>query len=180
MALQSFCWTSAPLSVSEILYTVGRNSLTGSARHKATTYTQNNTDIEWTHTYIHALSGIRTHDPSVRVSEDSSCLRPCSHWDQHITYTNRPECTNAICFLILVIHIFLFWVCFHVHLFIFLCPCALPYLLDYSMPYLIILLHFIALWFYYIPSFIMPVDWVFINRFHTQLSYYLNGMNVHF
>jgi hypothetical protein len=25
---------------------------------------------------IHALSGIRTHDPSVRASEDSSCLRP--------------------------------------------------------------------------------------------------------
>jgi hypothetical protein len=25
---------------------------------------------------IHALSGIKTHDPSVRASEDSSCLRP--------------------------------------------------------------------------------------------------------
>jgi hypothetical protein len=25
---------------------------------------------------IHALSGIQTHDPSVRASEDSSCLRP--------------------------------------------------------------------------------------------------------
>jgi hypothetical protein len=30
------------------------------------------------HADIHALSGIRTHDPSVRVSEDSSCLRPRS------------------------------------------------------------------------------------------------------
>jgi hypothetical protein len=30
-------------------------------------------------TDVHALSGIRTHDPSVRVSEDSSCLRPCGH-----------------------------------------------------------------------------------------------------
>jgi cytidine deaminase len=29
--------------------------------------------------YIHALSGIRTHDPSVRVSEDIACLRPCGH-----------------------------------------------------------------------------------------------------
>jgi hypothetical protein len=28
------------------------------------------------HTDTHALSGIRTHDPSVRASEDSSCLRP--------------------------------------------------------------------------------------------------------
>jgi hypothetical protein len=25
-------------------------------------------------TYIYALSGIRTHDPNVRASEDSSCL----------------------------------------------------------------------------------------------------------
>jgi hypothetical protein len=31
---------------------------------------------EETHTDIHALSGIRTHDTSVRASEDSSCLRP--------------------------------------------------------------------------------------------------------
>jgi hypothetical protein len=31
---------------------------------------------------IHALSGIRTHDPSVRASEDSSCLRPRVHCDR--------------------------------------------------------------------------------------------------
>jgi hypothetical protein len=30
-------------------------------------------------TGIHALIGIRTHDPSVRASEDSSCLRPRGH-----------------------------------------------------------------------------------------------------
>jgi hypothetical protein len=35
----------------------------------------NNTDI-------HALSGIRTHDPSVRAGEDSSCLRPRGHCDR--------------------------------------------------------------------------------------------------
>jgi hypothetical protein len=35
-----------------------------------------------THTpNIHALSGIRTHDPSVRASEDSSCLRPRGYCD---------------------------------------------------------------------------------------------------
>jgi hypothetical protein len=33
-------------------------------------------------TNIHALSGIRTHDPSVRASEDSSCLRPRDHYDR--------------------------------------------------------------------------------------------------
>jgi hypothetical protein len=29
---------------------------------------------------IHILSGIRTHDPSVRASEDGTCLRPRSYW----------------------------------------------------------------------------------------------------
>jgi hypothetical protein len=35
------------------------------------------------HTDIHALSGIRNHDPSVRASEDSLCLRPHGHCDRH-------------------------------------------------------------------------------------------------
>jgi hypothetical protein len=55
----------------------------GSARRKASTYTQNNTNrINAHNTDIRALSGIRTYDPSVRASEDSSCLRPCGHCDQ--------------------------------------------------------------------------------------------------
>jgi hypothetical protein len=32
---------------------------------------------------IHALSGIRTHDPSVQASEDSSCVRSRGHCDGH-------------------------------------------------------------------------------------------------
>jgi hypothetical protein len=36
-------------------------------------------------TDIHALSGIRTHDPSVRASEDNSCLRPRGHWSAGIS-----------------------------------------------------------------------------------------------
>jgi hypothetical protein len=44
------------------------------------------------HTNIHALSGIRRHDPSVRAGEDGSCLRPRSHCDrQLILYTPREE-----------------------------------------------------------------------------------------
>jgi hypothetical protein len=39
---------------------------------------------------ICALSGIRAHDPSVRVSEDSSCLRPRGHCD-------RPTMLTVIC-----------------------------------------------------------------------------------
>jgi hypothetical protein len=33
---------------------------------------------------IHSLSGIRTHDPSVRASEDSSCLRPRGYRDRRV------------------------------------------------------------------------------------------------
>jgi hypothetical protein len=31
---------------------------------------------------MHALSGIRTHVPSIRANEDSSCLRPFGHCDR--------------------------------------------------------------------------------------------------
>jgi hypothetical protein len=34
------------------------------------------------HTGIHASSGFRTHNPSVRAGEDSSCLRPRGHCDR--------------------------------------------------------------------------------------------------
>jgi hypothetical protein len=33
---------------------------------------------------MYALSGIRTHDSNVQASEDSSCIRPRGHCDQHI------------------------------------------------------------------------------------------------
>jgi hypothetical protein len=40
------------------------------------------------HTDIHGLSGFRTHDPSVRASEDSSSLIPHGHCDrQFLSYT---------------------------------------------------------------------------------------------
>jgi hypothetical protein len=35
------------------------------------------------YTDIHALRGIRTHDPSVRAGENDSCLRPRCHCDRH-------------------------------------------------------------------------------------------------
>jgi hypothetical protein len=35
-------------------------------------------------TDIHALSGIRTHDPSVQAGEDSSHLRPRGHSDRDV------------------------------------------------------------------------------------------------
>jgi hypothetical protein len=39
---------------------------------------------------IHALTGIRTHDPSVRASEDSTYLRPRGHCGRH-TDTFHPD-----------------------------------------------------------------------------------------
>jgi hypothetical protein len=33
-------------------------------------------------TDVHVSSGIRAHDPSVRASEDSSCLSPLGHCDR--------------------------------------------------------------------------------------------------
>jgi hypothetical protein len=55
----------------------------GSVRRKAATFTQNSTNTEYTHTDIHASSGIRTHDPNVWAGEDSPCLRSCGHCDRH-------------------------------------------------------------------------------------------------
>jgi hypothetical protein len=33
---------------------------------------------------IHSLSGIRTHNPSIRTNEDSSCHRPRGYCDRHV------------------------------------------------------------------------------------------------
>jgi hypothetical protein len=57
----------------------------GSARRKASTYTQNNTNkINASDT--HVSSGNQTHDPSVRASEDGSCHRPRGHCDRLMHY----------------------------------------------------------------------------------------------
>jgi hypothetical protein len=60
------------------LYTVGRTAWTGDQSAVARPLP--------THTDNHASSGIRTRDPRVRASEDSSCLRPLGHCDQHPYY----------------------------------------------------------------------------------------------
>ncbi|PNF33698.1 hypothetical protein B7P43_G11420 [Cryptotermes secundus] len=66
-------------------YTFGRTPWAGDQlvarplpvhKHKKRTHTN-------THANIHASSGIRTHDPSVRMGEDSSYLRPRGHRDHH-------------------------------------------------------------------------------------------------
>jgi hypothetical protein len=51
------------------------------------------------HTGIHALSGIRTHDPSVRESEDSWYLRPRGHSIAYRRklFLNSDSCKSDLC-----------------------------------------------------------------------------------
>jgi hypothetical protein len=78
-----------------LIHTQSEDSLDGgSARRKAATYTQNKTNTEKTHTDIHASSGIGTHDPSFRASEDSSCLTPRGHCDGRDTRLDQIKLTN--------------------------------------------------------------------------------------
>jgi hypothetical protein len=56
----------------------GRYLHTGQHKHRINAHNK----------YIHALSGIQTHDLSVRASEDSSCLRPRSRCDRRSSVYN--------------------------------------------------------------------------------------------
>jgi hypothetical protein len=84
MALQPFVGPWPLLQFRNHFYTDGRTPWTSDqpvARplpiHR-TAQTQN----KYTHTDVHALSGIRTHDPSFGASEGSSCLRRRGHCDR--------------------------------------------------------------------------------------------------
>jgi hypothetical protein len=83
MALQPFLgpW---PFFSFLILYTVGRTPWTEdrSVSRPLPTPEEHKHGINARNTDIHALSEIRTQDPSVRASEDSSCLRPHGHCDR--------------------------------------------------------------------------------------------------
>jgi hypothetical protein len=48
---------------------------------------QRTIQTEKMHTDIHASSGIRTHDPSVRAGEDGACLRLAWKWSYNSTYS---------------------------------------------------------------------------------------------
>jgi hypothetical protein len=52
---------------------------TGQNKHRINVHTHTSTPN------IHALSGIRTHDPSVRAIEGSSCLRALGYSDGQLT-----------------------------------------------------------------------------------------------
>jgi hypothetical protein len=82
MALQPFCWTLAAIFSFLTLYTVGRTPWTGDQPVARLLPTHRTTQTQNKFTDIHALSGIRTDDSSVRASEDSSCLRLRGHCDR--------------------------------------------------------------------------------------------------
>jgi hypothetical protein len=83
-------WTLASSSVSSSFLYRRQDSLDEWwARRKAATYTQENTNRINAHTDTHALSEIRTHDPSIRASEDNSCLKLCGHCDRLHIYIHN-------------------------------------------------------------------------------------------
>jgi hypothetical protein len=84
MALQPFVWLWPLLQFRNIFtQTVGliERAISPSQGHYLHTGQQKHRINA--HTNIHVLSGIRNHDPSVRASEDSSCLRPRGHFDRN-------------------------------------------------------------------------------------------------
>jgi hypothetical protein len=85
----ALCWALASSSVSS----------QGRLPTHRTVYTQNKrTHSINAHTDIHASSGIRTHDPSVRPSEDSSCLRPRGYCGRKIIMTGKVKLTLGMWF----------------------------------------------------------------------------------
>jgi hypothetical protein len=66
------------------------------------TYRTTQTQNKHIHTpNIHAFSGIRTHDPSVRASEDSSCFRQRGYCDWPLL--RRSKCLIVIVIIIIII-----------------------------------------------------------------------------
>jgi hypothetical protein len=79
MALQPFVGPWPLLQFRNPFYTDGRPPSTSDQPVARPLPTHRTTQTQNKRTDIHALSGIRTHDPSVPASEDSSCLRPRGH-----------------------------------------------------------------------------------------------------
>jgi hypothetical protein len=84
----ALCWALTAFSVSwsytQPVGLIGWGISLSQGRYQHTE--QHKHRINAHNTNIHALGGIRTHDPSVRASEDSSCLRPRGHCDRRYIY----------------------------------------------------------------------------------------------
>jgi hypothetical protein len=84
MALQPFVGPWPALQFRNLFYTDGRTPWTSAQPVARPLPTHKTTQTHNKRTHSHPCLGIRTHDPSVRASEDSSCLRPCGHCDRQI------------------------------------------------------------------------------------------------
>jgi hypothetical protein len=84
----ALCWTLAFSSsfVISFTQTVGLLGWVISPSQGRYLYTRQHKHRINAHTNINALNGIRTNNPSVRASEDSSCLRPRGHCDWRIIF----------------------------------------------------------------------------------------------
>jgi hypothetical protein len=78
----ALCWAFCLFFCFFILYTVGRTLWKGAQPVAKPLPTHR---IKAQNADLHTLSEIRTHDPSVRTSKDSSCLRPRGHWDWQVS-----------------------------------------------------------------------------------------------
>jgi hypothetical protein len=76
----TLCWAVAAFSVL-LSYTQSVGLLERRISQSHGFYTHR---INVRNTDIHALSGIRAHNPSVRIREENSCLRPRAHFERHI------------------------------------------------------------------------------------------------
>jgi hypothetical protein len=79
MALQSFCWTLAAFSLYQS-YTLSLGLLGRGIRSSQGRYLHTEQHKQNKRTNIHALTGIRTHKPSVRASDE----RPRGHSDRYL------------------------------------------------------------------------------------------------
>jgi hypothetical protein len=83
MALQPSVGPCQLFQFLDRIYTVGRTPWTGDQPVVRPLLTQRATQTQKNaHTDIHAWSGIRTHDPSVRAGKDSSCFRRRGYSDR--------------------------------------------------------------------------------------------------
>jgi hypothetical protein len=83
-----------PFFSSLILYTVGLTGRGNSPSQDLCLHREHKHRINAHNTDIHALSGIRTHDPSVLASEATSWLRPRGHCDRLSTYMLHKKKTH--------------------------------------------------------------------------------------
>jgi hypothetical protein len=81
-ALVSLSLSLSLLQFPDLFYTGGRTSWTSDQLVARPLPTWRTTQTQNKRTHIHALNGIRAHDPSVQASKDISYLRPRGHCDR--------------------------------------------------------------------------------------------------